>query len=68
MAAADLAQLKAWAAVAGQELQLTLRGVARTVIFRHQDTAFEAVPLVHYRDVISEDWYLFTFRFQEIEL
>lgn len=66
MTAAELGQLRAWAAVAGQELQLTLRGITRTVIFRHQDTPLEAVPVVHYRDVISDDWYRVTFRFLEI--
>lgn len=66
MTAAEVAQLKAWAATAGQEMQLTLRGVARAVIFRHQDTPLEAVPVVHYSDVQGADWYRVTLRFMEI--
>lgn len=61
----EVAQLKAWAAIAGQEMQLTLRGVTRTVIFRHPDP-MEAVPVVHYSDVQGGDWYRLTLRFLEI--
>ncbi len=66
MLAVDLAQLNAWAAIPGLQLTLTLRGVARTVIFRHHETPMEATPLVHYRDVVDGDWYLLTLRFMEI--
>ncbi|MBH2008091.1 MAG: hypothetical protein I8H71_00420 [Xanthomonadaceae bacterium] len=65
MTAADVAQLKAWAAIAGQQMQLTLRGTARTVIFRHPD-ALEAMSVVHYSDVQDADWYRLTLRFLEI--
>jgi len=65
MTAVDVAQLKAWAAIAGQQLQLTLRGITRTVLFRHPD-ALEAVPVVHYSDVQDADWYRLTLRFLEI--
>lgn len=59
--------LRAWAAVPGREMTLTLRGVSRTVIFRHQDgTALEAVPVVHFSDIGSNDWYRCTLRFQEV--
>lgn len=61
-----VAQLRNWAAVPGKTLTLTLRGVARTVIFRHQDGGFEAVPIVHYRDVVDNDWYRCTVRLTEI--
>jgi hypothetical protein len=61
----DVAQLKAWAAIAGQQMQLTLRGVTRTVIFRHPEP-MEATPVVHYRDVQDSDWYRLTLRFLEI--
>lgn len=61
-----VAQLRNWAAVPGKTLTLTLRGVARTVIFRHQDGGFEAVPIVHYRDVVDNDWYRCTVRLMEI--
>lgn len=66
MAASEVDQLKAWASVAGQQMQLTLRGTTRTVIFRHQDTALEAVPVVHYSDVSVSDWYRVTVRLMEI--
>lgn len=65
MALPDVDQLKAWAAIAGQQMTLTLRGTARAVIFRHPD-AMEAVPVVHYRDVQDADWYRLTLRFLEI--
>ena len=67
MPAADLAQLKAWAAIPGQALQLSLRGQTRSVIFRHHDSpALEANPVVHYQDVEPGDWYRVNLRFMEI--
>lgn len=55
---ATLDQLMAWAATAGQQLTLTLRGTARTVMLRHQDgAAVQARPIVHYTDVQQSDWY-----------
>ena len=64
MTAAQVAQLRNWAAVPGQVLTLTLRGAARSVMFRHQDGGFEARPIVHYRD--GADWYTCTIRLMEI--
>lgn len=61
-----LDQLKAWAAVPGREMTLTLRGVAYQVMFRHQDGAIEATPIVQYNDVDAADWYLITLRFMEV--
>lgn len=58
-------QLKTWAGIAGQQMQLTLRGTTRTVIFRHPEP-MEAVPVVHYRDVQDVDWYRLNLRFLEI--
>lgn len=56
---ADFDQLAAWAAVPGQQMALSLRGVTHTVIWRHQDApALTAEPIVHYSDVQSGDWYL----------
>lgn len=63
---AQLTQLRNWAAVAGQQLTLTLRGTARTVIFRHQDGAISAAPWIHYSDVQAGDWYFATIRLMEI--
>lgn len=62
----DLTTLRSWASVPGREMTLTLRGVARTVIFRHQDGAIEATPVVHYSDVQADDWYRITLRFLEV--
>lgn len=63
---ATLDALRSWAAVAGRQMSLTLRGVARVVIFRHQDGAIEATPVVHYNDTDTADWYRVVLRFQEI--
>jgi hypothetical protein len=60
-------QLRNWAAGPGTVLELTLRGVSRNVLFRHQDgAALEARPVVHFSDVASADFYLATLRFMEI--
>lgn len=60
-------QLRNLAAVPGKQMTLTLRGVSRTVIFRHHDgVAVEASPVVHYSDVAADDWYLVTLRFTEV--
>lgn len=62
-------QLRNWAAVPGQEMELTLRGTTRTVIFRHQDgPGLEASPVVHFSDadVASSDFYKVTLRLMEI--
>ncbi|MBF6987257.1 hypothetical protein [Cupriavidus sp. IK-TO18] len=60
-------QLRNWAAVAGQQMTLTLRGQERTVIWRHHDGGgFEAHPVVHYDDVVDTDNYLATLRLMEI--
>lgn len=65
---AQLDQLRNWAAVAGKTLTLTLRGSARTVMFRHQDgSAVEAEPVVHFNDVESGDFYRATIRLMEVE-
>jgi hypothetical protein len=59
--------LRSWAAVAGREMTLTLRGASYQVIFRHQDgAAIEAEPIVHYSDVDGADSYKITLRFMEI--
>lgn len=59
-------QLRNWAAVPGQQLTLTLRSQTYTVLFRHQDGGFEARPVVHYRDRLSDDNYLCVIRLMEI--
>lgn len=63
----EVEQLRNWAAVPGKELDLTLRGVTRKVIFRHQDGGFEARPVLHYREMVAGDFYLVTIRLMEVE-
>lgn len=58
--------LRNFAAVPGKELTLTLRSVAHSVMFRHQDGGFSARPVVHYNDADSADWFLCTIRLMEI--
>lgn len=65
---ANLDLLHAWAAIPGKEMQLTIRGVERPVIFRHHDSSgISARPVVHYSAPESTDFYLATVRFMEIE-
>lgn len=61
-----LETLRSWAAVAGREMTLTLRGQARTVVFRHTDGAIDAEPVFHFSDTDASDWYRVTLRFLEI--
>lgn len=60
--------LKAWAALPGAELELVLRGIARTVLFDHAQTAFEARPLWLLADgeQTTDEVFLPTLRFLEI--
>lgn len=67
MSRATLDALRNWAAVPGKQMTLTLRGTARTVMFRHHDgDAIVALPVVHYNDVNSGDWYRCTIRLMEL--
>lgn len=61
-------QLRNWAAVPLRQMTLTIRGVSRTVIFRHQEGGggFEATPVAHRQDVDADDPYLCTLRLMEI--
>lgn len=61
-----LLQLQAWAAVPGQALTLTLRGVAYAVMLRHQDGALEATPVMPFADVAASDAYRLTLRLMTI--
>ena len=60
--------LQAWAALPGIALTLTLRGVARPVVFDHAKRGFEAKPVWKLLDgeEAPELLYLPTFRFLEI--
>lgn len=67
MTRATIEQLRNWAAEAGKQLVLTLRGSTRDVVFRHHDGAgLEARPVVHFSDMDSGDFYLATLRLMEI--
>jgi hypothetical protein len=67
MTAETLAKLRNFAVVPGRVMQLTLRGVVRSVIFRHHDNnAIEANPVVFYNDVSNADWYRITLKLMEI--
>lgn len=59
--------LQAWAALPGIAFTLTLRGVARTVLFDHAKKGFEAQPVWKLLDgeVTPELLYQPTFRFLE---
>ena len=63
---AQLDQLDGLSRVAGLQLTLTLRGVPRSVVFRHQDGAISAVPIVGYSDPDDSDFYAVTLRLMEI--
>jgi hypothetical protein len=58
--------LREWAAMPGVTLQLSIRGESRAVVFRHQDGAMDAKPLVPFADPVAADFYLVTLRFMEI--
>lgn len=66
MTSAVVEQLRNLAAVPAQEMLLTLRGITRAVIFRHQDGGLEARPVAHFRDRLASDWYLCVIRLMEI--
>lgn len=63
---ASLDTFRTWAATPGQVLTLGYRGVNRSVIWRHQDTAIDATPVVPFADVQAGDFYRATLRFMEI--
>lgn len=62
-----IAQLQAWAATAGQQMTLTLRGTPYTVLWRHHDApALSAEPVIDYADPANDDWYRATLKFMVI--
>jgi hypothetical protein len=67
MSRSTVLALRNFAAEAGTEMTLRLRGVDYPVILRFEDgAAIEAVPVVHYSDADDADWYLVTLRFTGI--
>lgn len=62
-----VAQLKAWAAVAGKQLTLTIRATSFDVIFRHQDRpAVDVQPIIDYAEPAAQDSFFGTLKFTEI--
>lgn len=67
LARATAEQLQAWANVPGLVLTLTLHGVVRQVMWRHQDgEAFTARPVMHFDDVQADDAYTPTLKLMEV--
>ena len=66
MQLSSVSQLRNWAAVPGKVLTLTLRGIAHSVLFRHEDGGLEAIPVKHQNDVASTDYYRCVLRLLEI--
>ena len=62
---AQLEQCYTWASIPQQLLTLTYRGVAHTVLFRHQDGAIASSPVAPFNDVQPGDFYVAVLRFME---
>lgn len=60
---AALLQCRAWAAIAGQVMTLTYRGTAYSVLWRLQDGAIDARPVMPWTDDAADDHYRATLRF-----
>ncbi len=63
---AQLDNLKVWAAIPGKTLTLNIRGVARSVMFRHNDGAVEAEMVMYHAAPTASDFYVCVVRFLEI--
>ena len=60
-------QLKAWAALPGITLSLSVLGTTYAVIFRHHDTpAIEVAPVIDYNAPDAQDWFYGTLKFMEV--
>ena len=58
--------LQSFANATGLEMVLNYRGTSHNVLFRHQDGAIAATPVVPYNDVDSGDFYRVTLRFMKV--
>lgn len=56
-------QLKTWANQPGITLTLVIHGVTFDVMFDHENTGFEATPVMFFEDMQSDDVYIATMRF-----
>lgn len=63
---ADLLQLHAWASVPGQVLTLNHQGIARQVMWRLQDGAIDAKPVVPFADPLPGDAFRVRLAFFEV--
>lgn len=63
---AQLLQCRVWASIGGQVLSLNYRGTAYSVIWRVQDGAIEARPVMPWLDDEAQDNYRATLRFMRI--
>lgn len=61
----DVEQIKAWAAIPGKQMILTIRCIEHAVVFDHPNP-MTAVPIVDYSEVESGDWFRVSFKFLEI--
>ena len=61
-----LEALRVWAAVPGRQMTLSFDGDNYGVIFRHQDGAIDATPVVLFRDAEGVDKYHVTIRLQQV--
>lgn len=64
---ATLDVLNAWANVPGREMTLNIRGVDRTVIFRHDDApAIDAEMILYHAQPSDDDLYRLIIKFMEV--
>lgn len=64
---ATLDQLNAWKAIAGKVLTLTIRGVARNVIFRHhQGDPLNAEMVLYHSSPAAGDYYTVGIKLMEV--
>ncbi len=63
---AQLDTLKTWAGVVGKQMTLTIRGTARTVMFRHDQGAIAAEMVMYHAAPTASDYYVCAVRFLEI--
>jgi len=66
LTASQVEQLAVWACIPGKQLNLSLRGATRSVLFRHQDKpAFIADPVIDFADYEPDDNFAVTLKFME---
>lgn len=66
MSYTDVGQLRNMALVPGKVMTLNLRGLNRSVIFRHEDGGLEATPVKHQDSLNAQDFYTCTLRLLQI--